>query len=133
MKHTAFATFLLSTILLGCGGDKSHLPIELDNGSKWQINSEMMPHLNASQQLVSRFATKKVDDYKLLAKELKANNEALIKSCTMTGKSHDELHKWLHPYMGMINDLSKVKTEEEGSQMLNKIKDSFEMFNQHFE
>ena len=51
----------------------------------------------------------------------------------MQGKSHDELHKWLHPYMELIKDLGNAKSDEEADQIVTTIQASFVIFNQYFE
>lgn len=51
----------------------------------------------------------------------------------MSGKSHDELHKWLHPYMGLIDELESSNDETQANQTLEKIEASFKTFNQYFQ
>lgn len=122
----AFILFLFS-----CGGPTG--PIESNNGEKWKINAEMMPPLAASNKLLSEYAANDKKDYKALAKNLKENNKALISSCTMNGKSHDELHKWLHPYMGLVEELSDADDKNKAKEVVSKIEESFKTFNQYFQ
>lgn len=51
----------------------------------------------------------------------------------MKGKSHDELHKWLYPYMALVDELNDAENENEANQVFQKIKESFETFNQYFQ
>ena len=51
----------------------------------------------------------------------------------MTGKSHDELHKWLHPYMELVDELKEVENPIQGKEVLGKIEASFAQFEQYFE
>jgi len=132
MYFKSMFSLVIILLLFSCGNAPQG-PIELDNGQKWKVNAEMMPPLEASQQLISTFATSDKKDYKVLAAQLKANNQSLIESCTMSGKSHDELHKWLHPYMALVNDLGDAKDEKEASQTFEKIEQSFKTFNQYFQ
>lgn len=125
-------SFVIVLFLSSCGNSPTG-PIELNNGEKWKVNAEMMPPLNASKKLISDFSVNEEKDYKALAEKLKVNNKSLISSCTMDGKSHDELHKWLHPYMGLLNELEDADNEEEASQIFTKIEQSFKTFNQSFE
>lgn len=117
--------------VFSCGGPTG--PIELNNGEKWKVNAEMMPPLNASQKLVSDFPSNNKKNYKALAEQLKENNKLLISSCTMNGKSHDELHKWLHPYMSLLDELENSEKENEANHVFEKIEKSFETFNQNFQ
>ena len=107
-------------------------PIELDNGKKWLINVEMMPPLRSSESSISSFQATDLQSYQSLASELAANNKVLISSCTMTGKSHNELHKWLHPYMNMISDLEDVENVKSAEEIVKNMKQSFSTFNQNF-
>lgn len=47
----------------------------------------------------------------------------------MKGQAHDELHKWLLPYIELVDDFSKDKSNEN----LAKIQESFTTFNQYFQ
>lgn len=111
----------------------SAMEIELDNGAKWKVNPEMMVHVRASEGLVDSFINAPQKDHEALAKELNTTVGLLTKSCTMQGKSHDELHKWLHPYMELIKDLGNAKSDEEADHIVTTIQASFVIFNQYFE
>ena len=130
MVNKIIFSFAFVLFLFSCG---SKGPIELNNGEKWKINAEMMPPLTASKKLLSEYAANDKKDYKTLAENLKENNKLLISSCTMNGKSHDELHKWLHPYMGLVEDLSNADNETQANEVVLKIEESFKTFNQHFQ
>ena len=123
---------VLLLFLFSCGSSPTG-PIELNQGEKWKVNAEMMPPLAASEKLLSEYAANDEKDYKMLAKNLKENNKALISSCTMDGKSHEELHKWLHPYMGMVEELSDASDESKANEVVLKIEQSFKIFNQYFQ
>lgn len=105
--------------------------IELDNGQKWKVNDEMKPYLNNGITLVNSY--KKQDDHAILAEQLKEQNDLLIKSCTMDGKSHDELHKWLHPHLELVKDLKNAKSGEEADPIVVKLKDSYKVYEEHFQ
>lgn len=47
----------------------------------------------------------------------------------MKGEAHDELHKWLLPYIELVDHFSKDKSNEN----LAKIQESFTTFNQYFQ
>jgi len=104
----------------------------LNNGEKWKVNEEMMPYLKGMQEALSSFDAAK-GDYKMLAETLRGYNKKLIKSCTMEGESHDQLHVWLHPYLELTDALTKAETPDDAEQIALKIKSSFETFNQYFQ
>ena len=132
--YTKFIFSLAFTLFLFiCSNNSGNGVMELNNGEKWQINAEMMPPLQASKVLISEYADGDQKDYKALADQLKGNNKVLISSCTMSGKSHDELHKWLHPYMGLVDELANAKDEAEANLVLGKIEKSFATFDQYFQ
>jgi len=56
----------------------------------------------------------------------------LTPNCTMTGKSHDELHKWLLPYIDLVKGLSEAKDETEAARQLENIQISLNTYNQYF-
>jgi hypothetical protein len=47
----------------------------------------------------------------------------------MKGKAHDELHKWLVPYIELVDAFSKDKSANQYTEM----KHSFLTFNQYFQ
>jgi hypothetical protein len=72
-------------------------------------------------------------DYKSLSEKLKTNIDLLTSNCTMKGKAHDELHKWLLPYIDFVKELSEAKDETEAEKQFQNIQTSFTTFNQHFQ
>lgn len=113
--------------------DDSAEAIELNDGQKWQVNDEMKPFVEAGESSLNAFLNSSSKDYAALAKQLKEQNDALIKSCTMTGKSHDELHKWLHPHLELVEELSKASGEQQGNELTARLKKSFETYHQYFQ
>ena len=71
-------------------------------------------------------------NYVKLEEDLKNQNNSLIKSCTMKGESHDELHKWLHPHMGLIKELSNADDLKEAETKVAEIKESFKIYKNYF-
>lgn len=106
--------------------------IELDKGKKWKVKDEMLIHIRNMEKEVHSFASSKTKDYKSLAKNLQASIGLLTSNCTMTGKAHDELHKWLLPYIELIGNLSTSKNEEFQKKQFENIQTSFVVFNQFF-
>lgn len=107
--------------------------IELNDGVKWTVNAEMKPYILESESMLNTYVANASTDYKTLAKELTDKNSGLIESCTMDGKSHDELHKWLHPHMALIESLQDADNADAADKIINELKSSFELYNQHFQ
>ena len=107
--------------------------LELDNGNKWVVNEEMKPFVVKSEQILDDYSASDATDHQALAAQLKNENEALIKSCTMTGKSHEELHKWLQPHIGLIDALGKADDKEQANILVSDLKTSFDTYHAHFQ
>lgn len=107
--------------------------IELNDGAKWLVNDEMKPFVQKGEELLTIYLETGKTDYKELAELMQEQNNLLIKSCTMTGKSHDELHKWLHPHLELVNALKKTESEEVAAGLIEELKKSNEMYHDFFE
>ena len=92
----------------------------------------MLVHIRIMETEVNLFKKSETKDYKLLAKKLQENIESLTSNCTMTGKAHDELHKWLLPYIDLVTDLSDVSDKTSEMKNYENIEASFKTFNQFF-
>ena len=103
--------------------------IQLNNGEKWKVDDNMMRHIRNMEKDVVNFDKESGANYSLLAEKLKANIELLTSNCTMKGKAHDELHKWLVPFIELVDAFSKDKSANK----LTEMKHSFLTFNQYFQ
>ena len=106
---------------------------ELNNGEKWQVNEEMKPHIKNAESAFHEFLSKPAPNYKELSEVLNEQNQNLIASCTMKGKSHDELHKWLYPHLQLVKGLSNAKSDNEANKILGDIRMSFITYHKYFE
>lgn len=111
--------------------DKTEL--KLNGDKKWAINKEMLPFLNEADKLVAGYIKNKNTDYKKLALSLEEKNSELIKSCTMTGDSHDALHLWLEPHLELVEELKTAEDTEKANEIITKLENSFKTFHQFFE
>lgn len=107
--------------------------IELNKGEKWKVDANMITHIRNMENDVISFSKAQQKDYKSLAEKLQSNIELLTSNCTMEGQAHDELHKWLLPYIDMVNELSEAKDDTEASKQFDNIQISFTTFNQYFQ
>ena len=125
-----FATMFL---LASCNSGQGVEDLTLNNGEKWQVNAEMTPHIEQGNEILNDYLLQDNNNFQELATALKTQNNSLIKSCTMKGESHDELHKWLHPHMKLIEGLSKTSDPEEAKSIIKQIENSFNIYNDYFE
>lgn len=102
--------------------------IQLNNGEKWKVDDNMMLHIRNMEKDVVHFDQEKSTNYSLLANKLKTNIDILTSNCTMKGQAHDELHKWLVPYIELVDSFSKEKSANQ----FTEIQNSFLTFNQYF-
>lgn len=93
----------------------------------------MKPFILEAENILTEYINNNLSDYKTLAEQLKVKNSGLIKSCTMKGESHDELHKWLYPHIELIESLSKAESTEEASEIIANLQASFLTYNQYFQ
>ena len=108
-------------------------PIELDNGQKWKVNEEMKPFLTNGKNLLNEYIQNEDNDYTGLAAALSEQDNKLIESCTMDGKSHEELHKWLHPHLDMVADLESTKDTAQAKKLVEQLKASYVDFEKYFQ
>jgi len=107
--------------------------ISLNNGEKWAVNAEMKPFVNESEKMVNDFLSHHQKDYQKLAQEITAKNDQLIKSCTMNGKSHEELHKWLAPHLKLVEQLSKEKDPVQAENIVHELENSYKTYHHYFQ
>ena len=129
---TILCTFLSMIALVSCQNSQGVENLTLNQGQKWTVNEEMKPHIMEGMNVLNQYVQNNSDDHRALASQLKQHNQSLIKSCTMKGKSHDELHKWLHPHMALIESLSKAETNEEAQRIVSELRQSFETYKKYF-
>lgn len=106
--------------------------LQLNEGKKWKVDDSMMVHLRNMSSSLLTFRLNEHTSHKL-ADSLQINIELLTSNCTMKGAAHDELHKWLIPFIDKVNDFAKVKTENEAAELYKELVKSFDTFNQFFE
>lgn len=104
--------------------------IQLNSGKKWKVDDAMLVHIRNIERIVTDTAGPV--NYVEAGDSIATHLELLTSSCTMTGQAHDELHKWLLPFL----DLSEQLSEQDGREAaatLNEMKTAFSVFNTYFE
>ncbi|RRJ88021.1 hypothetical protein EG240_14435 [Paenimyroides tangerinum] len=112
--------------------DESSEAVELNNGEKWLVNEEMKPFVLKGEKLVNVYIQNNHTDYKALAQQVKDQNSLLIKSCTMDGKSHEELHKWLHPHLEIVKVLENETNETKANETVLHLQHSYREYHEYF-
>ena len=111
----------------------THANLELNRGQKWVVHKPMMAHIRNLEQAVQDFEKKPGHDHAALANEIQENLGRLVTNCTMEGKAHDELHKWLMPFLGLSAEYTKATDQQVQQQKFQEIQHSLRVFNQYFE
>ena len=129
------AVIFIVVLAMSCKSDSNNtdnreVAIELNNGQKWKVNTKMTPFILQAEQILIQYNG---NDYDQLAEQLDEKNKGLIKNCTMEGKGHDELHKWLQPHMQLIEALDDAKTSEEAMNIIAELKNSIKTYHIHFQ
>lgn len=141
MSRTAYVLiFALVLIFVSCieTPDYSAEPvnpynIELNDGEKWNVDDNMVVYIKSMDRLIRDSKPKSPEDYSSLGQKLMDEVNLLTSSCKMTGKAHDELHKWLLPFIDLVDALQKAKTVESGTEAHKNLKLSMEEYHRYFQ
>tara|TARA_R110000868_G_scaffold344468_1_gene605486 strand:+ start:11355 stop:11849 length:495 start_codon:yes stop_codon:yes gene_type:complete len=106
--------------------------IMLDNGIKWDANIETTQGVLKMQELLKTVNTGSIEDYQKLAEKLNDIKNKIVKECSMTGASHDNLHVWLLPLIKKIDGLSKEESLENASIIKQSIVENIDMYFNYF-
>ena len=112
--------------------DKNTYNIELVNNEKWEVNKEMMVHIKNMESNIEDVSNQSSPNYEELGSKLDENIGLLTSNCTMTGKAHDELHKWLLPFIDLVKELNAAGSKEKQQQSFEAIQESMNEFNTYF-
>jgi hypothetical protein len=107
--------------------------LELNDGKKWVVVKPMMVHIRNLEKAVQDFESTPGQDHAALASTIQENLGRLVTNCTMEGKAHDELHKWLMPFLRLTADYSKATDPRVQQEEFQEIKNALAVFNAHFE
>ncbi|MCL7761882.1 hypothetical protein MPF19_00545 [Polaribacter sp. Z014] len=106
--------------------------IKLDNGKKWQANSETNEGVLKMQNSIKDFSSNTLEGYYELAEKLNVDKNYVIKNCTMKGDSHDNLHVWLLPLIAKLDALSEANTIEEAAKLKQSIEENINEYADYF-
>ncbi len=104
--------------------------IMLNDGKKWKVVENMSVYIRNMEKAVNEF---KGDNYPALAKTIDENIRALTENCTMEGQAHDELHKWLLPFIELSEEFDVATEKENQEKIYQEFKKMFVEYNTYFE
>lgn len=104
--------------------------IMLNDGEKWKVVENMSAYIRNMEKAVNEF---KGDNYPALAKTIDENIRALTENCTMEGQAHDELHKWLLPFIELSEEFDVATEKENQEKIYQEFKKMFVEYNTYFE
>lgn len=110
-----------------------HGRLELNGGKKWVVDKPMMAHIRKIENRVLETNRKPVEDHAALAAEIQGDLGRLVTNCTMQGKAHDELHKWLIPFLATAQEYNDATERAVQERQLGRIKQELLVFNEYFE
>lgn len=137
-----FQLFVIAILLFSCNepgnaeAENANEPIESPSGivlvdnKKWKVDPNMMVHLRNLEKVLNDTNQKNLDT---VGADLEHHLDLLTSNCTMKGQAHDELHKWLVPFINDVSQFNEESDEKKRKKQALKLKDSFAEFNSHFE
>ena len=107
--------------------------MSLNNGTKWEANLETTSGVADMAKLIVETKTISVEDYRNLGNALNEVKNNIVKECTMTGASHDNLHVFLHPLIQKIELLQKTDDTETGAKIKESINGHLKSYYTYFD
>lgn len=107
--------------------------MSLNNGTKWEANLETTTGIADMAKLVAETKTISVEDYRNLGNGLNEVKNNIVKECTMTGASHDNLHVFLHPLIQKIELLQKTDDTETAAKIKESINGHLKSYYTYFD
>lgn len=111
----------------------NEVEFELDDGHKWLVTEGMLKYLNESFELIDAAPSVHTFKTKQLAKKLLKLSDKLIDKCNMPGEGHREFHKWLVPYIDLLEALQNEEFPEDEEVLLLDLKYSVILWHTYFE
>lgn len=109
------------------------LTLALNDGARWQLDANTRAVLGESRASLKGAQPNSVEEAHALAASLEEQQGRLIRGCTMSGSSHDELHHFLEVWIPGVKALSQAKTLDESRAQIGLLQEHVQVFDQHFE
>jgi hypothetical protein len=108
-------------------------PLELNHGKKWIVPSPMMEQVRTIEKAVRDLDAAPTKNHAALAAAIREHLGQLVTKCTMEGKAHEELHKWLMPFLGLSEAYFKATDPSVQEKKFREVQQSLAVFNEYFE
>ena len=105
----------------------------LDDGNKWKVNEYMMEYLKDGFKIIEEVDLTAKIKGKRLAKKLIKLKDKSVEFCIMEGEGHHVLHRWLVPYVGLLNKLKQAEYKEDQEMYITDLKRAVKEFKIYFE
>ena len=109
------------------------LPLTLNDGAKWSMDEHTRASSAALQTHLSEAAPVVVEALTALGATLQGDINGLIKGCTMSGPSHDQLHVFLMAFLPEVQALSATTDVAAGRETVERLKGLMAAYGEHFE
>lgn len=153
LKTVFYAAFMGCITLMSCTNDSESQPdilttdttetvvlieetnphnlILVDN-QKWVIDEGMRVSIDSIDMRLASFNASTMDDYNALSTDLSHHTKSIISSCTMKGQAHDELHKWLLPFIDLRKELDSIADLSAGDSITQQLNRELIIFKTYF-
>ena len=106
--------------------------IRLNGKKKWLVDPEMMVSIRKMEAEINSFDGTSMIEYNNHAKTISELIGALTSNCTMEGEAHDELHKWLLPFIDLNDELLESTTVKNSASIVENQRNEIQVFNTFF-
>ena len=143
MKTKILSILIITILFFSCKIDKkeaiilkpnefTNIQIEVLNDEKWVVDKPMMDIIQNIKKDVMQFDGNTLEDYNKLSNKITKYLDVLTSSCTMKGQGHDELHKWLLPFLDISKAFAKSNNLKDAQENYQVIKHSFGLVDKNF-
>jgi hypothetical protein len=152
-KKNTLTILFGSMLILSCGNEEANVTEEpvadtteqiiveapsphdliLIDNQKWVIDEGMRVSIDSIEMNMAAFNGSTLEEYTTLSGDLSHHTKSIISNCTMTGQAHDELHKWLLPFIDLRKSLDGIAELGEGEMIASELNHELIIFNDFFE
>lgn len=143
MKTTIIITLAVIGLLIGCTSKETEVNtsfnkienphgLNLNQDKKWVVVPDMMLSIRSIEDQIEGFNGKSIEEYKSHSKNISELLGELTSNCTMEGDAHDELHKWLVPFIELNDELTSSSSIGKSAEIVSKQKEEIKLFNKYF-
>lgn len=106
--------------------------LKLNGTEKWTIAEEMRTYIDSIDYTLADFSGNDSAAYAQLSTDLARQTKAVISNCTMQGEAHDELHKWLLPFIDLRKTLNPMAENEAKEKKVAELRAEMNNFHTYF-